>query len=290
MTTVSCLMPVRNAAATVQTAVRSTLRALPDDAELLVRDDGSTDDTLGVLERIRDRRLRVVVGEPVGVAAGVTALLDEASAPVVARMDADDVCLPGRFRRQLALLADADLLFGPAVDWWAGTPVVRPQPFRPVSAAAAPFALLLENPFMHPTLTAHRDVLQRLGGYRQVASEDYDLWLRAAAAGHRLVRDAHPVLVYRRHPGQVTAQPAWRAARTDTELVHEAFDALGTATVGFRPSWFAWRRAGLPVGGAPDGLAEELRRFRGAVSGLPAGQRRPLLRRLAQMERRALLR
>ncbi|PZF63320.1 polypeptide N-acetylgalactosaminyltransferase [Curtobacterium sp. MCBD17_013] len=290
MPTITCVMPARNAAGTVGTAVRTVLRALPEDGELLVRDDGSTDDTLGVLERIRDARLRVLVGPSVGIAAGMNTLLDEVTAPVVARMDADDVCAPFRFRRQLALLRSADLVFAPAVDWLPGTPVARPQPLRRLSAAAAPFALLLENPFMNPTMTARTRLIRDLGGCRSVASEDYDLWLRAAGAGLRLVRDRVPAVLYRRHPGQITAQSWWRAARADTELVHEAFDALALATVGFRPSWFAWRRAGLPAGGAPDGIGEELRRFRGAVAVLPAGQRRPLLRRIALMERRALLR
>jgi hypothetical protein len=117
-----------------------------------------------------------------------------------------------------------------------------------------------------------------------VASEDYELWLRAATAGLRLGRCSAPRLLYRRHPGQVTAQRAWRADRAATTTVEASFHALAEATLGFRPSWFRWRRDGLPPTDVPRGLVEELDAMESRARTLASGRAlRPLLRRTGTM-------
>ena len=71
--------------------------------------------------------------------------------------------------------------------------------------------LLLTNPVCHPTMLATRDIIDRVGGYRSVPAEDYDLWIRVASAGGRIRRLASWGLLYRIHPGQVTGNKAWRS-------------------------------------------------------------------------------
>src|SRR5699024_5894599 len=114
------------AADTIGAAVRSTLRALPADAELVVGDDGSTDDTLARLDDIQDPRLRVTPGPGRGVAATLNALLSGVDSEFVARMDADDVVLPGRFARQLRALEDHDAVFTTVAEW-RGSGLPRPS-------------------------------------------------------------------------------------------------------------------------------------------------------------------
>ncbi|WP_375388150.1 glycosyltransferase family 2 protein [uncultured Amnibacterium sp.] len=241
MPLLSVLLPVKDGSATVLRAARSTLRAMPRDAELVVVDDGSTDATGEVLSRIADRRLRVVRHErPQGVASSLNEALARTDSRVVARMDADDVSLPWRFRVQLPALSGADHVFGALVliDG-RGRPTGLADP-SPVSTEQAPLHLLLENPFAHPTLVARRTALEAVGGYRPTAVEDYDLWLRAVAAGQRLRKLAAPVLAYRRHPGQATQ--SWRRDAPDA-LLDESYGALLPAEL--RPATSGLRSAAV---------------------------------------------
>ncbi|TPW76407.1 glycosyltransferase family 2 protein [Schumannella soli] len=235
MPRLTVLLPVHDGAATIGAAVRSTLRALPRDAELRVLDDASGDATARVVEGIADARLRLDrSARPLGVAAGLNRLLAASDSELVARMDADDLTLPGRFARQVRALRRhrADLLFGTVVQFSSGGRRIRPTAPTGVSAAAFPLHLLLTNPVAHPTLVARRAVLDELGGYASVPSEDYELWLRAAARGHRLVRDGAPAIAYRVHPAQVTASSGWRRASWTDPATAGAFDRLARDRLG----------------------------------------------------------
>ena len=219
MPKLSVLMPVKNGAAYLRTAVRSTLLALPRDAEIVAVDDASSDPTPEILGALaeQDPRLRVLRRErSTGVADALNFALARSDSAVVGRMDADDVCLPWRFRFQLPQLEDADFVFGSMVLVnAAGRPrgFSTPMPIRP---AAAPLLLLLGNLFSHPTMCCRRQAVDALGGYASTEVEDYELWLRAVAAGFRLRKAIPPVLLYRMHGAQVTR--TWRQRLGDTTL------------------------------------------------------------------------
>src|SRR5688572_21419330 len=112
MPAVSVLIPARNAAATLDEALASMQAQTFRDWEAIVVDDGSTDETPNVVAEWvrRDARFHVLrsgVGQ--GLVAALNRALGEARAPVVARMDADDVSLPERLDRQLARLEQGDV-------------------------------------------------------------------------------------------------------------------------------------------------------------------------------------
>lgn len=236
MPELSVLLPARNAEATIGRAVSSTLRAMPRDAELVVLDDGSTDGTLRVLERLgTDARLRVLHagsdgGRGVGFA--LERLRLETDSRYIARMDADDISLPWRFSATTPMLRSADLVFATIVKLHGRRPALGLP--LPISTEAFGFHLLLTNPACHPTLIASREILERVGGYRQVPSEDYDLWLRCASDGGRLARVGTHALVYRVHPGQVTASAAWLSASWTDDRQAQAFADLSERLVGKR--------------------------------------------------------
>lgn len=237
MPELSVLLPARNAEGTIRRAVRSTLSAMPRDAELVVLDDGSCDSTLDILQAlISDSRLRVLqAGEQSGRGVGhaLEFLLASTDSRFVARMDADDISLPARFSQGLPVVRDsADLVFSTFIKLIGR----RPVPGIPLSISSSVFGLhlLLTNPVCHPTLIARRAVLERVGGYREVPSEDYDLWLRCANDGASLTRLALHGLVYRIHPSQVTASRDWRAASWSSHHQAEAFGDLSERMVGVR--------------------------------------------------------
>src|SRR5690606_22298546 len=227
----SVIVPAYNAAGTIVSAIRSTLRALPADAEVVVLDDGSADDTAERARSIADRRVRVFSRPNRGVAATLSELLDATDSELVARMDADDIVLPGRFHRQLgAIAAGTDAVFTTVITWGSGVPGVP----RPSGIAPTEFGLhlLLTNPVAHSTMLARREVIVQAGGYRDVPTEDYDLWLRMATESARMRRLALPGLAYRVHPGQVTASAAWRRASWESPELAASYAALSERLLG----------------------------------------------------------
>ncbi|MCI1017034.1 glycosyltransferase [Microbacterium sp. C5A9] len=288
MPRLSVIVPAYNAADTIASAIRSTVRALPRDAEVVVLDDGSTDGTADAARAVDDQRIRVLSRPNRGVAATLNDLLDATDSEFVARMDADDIVLPGRFRRQLrAMDSGVDGVFSTVVTWGSGVPGVP----RPSGIAPEDFGmhLLLTNPVAHSTFLGRRSAVVDAGGYRELPTEDYDLWLRMAARGMRLQRLALPGLAYRVHPSQVTASADWRRSSWENPELAEAYSSLAQRLLGSP----AVRITSLSIDdrrSADEKLAEVDRfaiDFDRAVESHSQSARRALRRKLA--ERRAWL-
>ncbi len=233
---ISVLMPAHNAEKTIGLAVKSTLFALPRHAVLLVGLDGCTDNTSSVLEKINDPRLKVFeLVENVGVSSMLNTLLSETSTELVARMDADDVCLPWRFRGQLKYYEKhkPDFLFTNGILF--GSPVkpfgLQPQVPLPLLPEDSPQLLLYSNPFMHPTMVADRAAMVNLGGYRQSAAEDYDLWIRAADRGLKIARIAQYGILYRVHANQLTQQQHWKEKLANDSILSGSQSELAKTLV-----------------------------------------------------------
>lgn len=228
MPELSVLMPARNASATIERAVRSTLSAMPGDSELVVLDDGSTDGTSDVLDRVGDRRLRVVRNDTgSGVAGALQQLVGLTDSRVVSRMDADDVTLPGRFSAQAGALDEgADVVWAAVVRFSGRLRDLRPTTPLRLGSDALSLGMLLTNPLSHPTLYVRRSVLDAVGGYAQSLAEDYDLWLRLAASGASMVRMRRTVLAYREHPGQTSGAVGWTETALAEQQLQDSYDAL----------------------------------------------------------------
>lgn len=229
MPQLSVIMPVYNGENTVGAAVRSTLRSMPRDSEIVVLDDASDDGTPSQLRSIEDPRLRVLSNiTNQGVARSLTHLLDSVDSEFVARMDADDLCLPWRFRLQMKLATrspEVDFIFGGAIRFGAG---VMPRSTLPIRYGhVLSMAMLpLRNPYIHPTMFARSDSLRRAGGYRTGPAEDYDLWLRAASNGAGMLRSAYPVICYRKHSNQVSGEKNYSARMLSDEVLYANYCSL----------------------------------------------------------------
>lgn len=224
-----------------------------------------------------------------GVAATLTDLLSATDSEIVARMDADDLVLPGRFwRQQRAIEAGADAVFTTVVAWGSGLPgLPRPTAIRPAEFG---LHLLLTNPVAHSTLVARRSSILDAGGYRSLPTEDYDLWLRMAARGARMHRLALPGIAYRVHSGQVTASVDWRRASWESPELAASYSTLAEQLIHHAS---AARITSLSIA---EGLSDDEKRaqmdafathFESAVATQRPRAQRALRRKLA--ERRAWL-
>lgn len=206
---VSVLVGVHDGAPWIGDAVASVLAQTLADLELIVVDDGSGDATPELLAAVRDTRLRVERQARGGLTRALVRALGLARAPLVARLDADDVALPERLARQRAFLdahPDVGVLGSAAREVDAAgreVAVVRP----PESDGAIRRMLIRRNPFVHSSVMMRRAAVERAGGYdvSLPVAQDYDLWMRMS----RLVGLANlpDVLVVRRLlPGRVSVE------------------------------------------------------------------------------------
>jgi hypothetical protein len=264
----SVVTPVFNAARYVEAAVASVLAQDFADFEFIIIDDGSTDGTAELLGGLAsaEPRIRLLQQPNRGIVASMNRGLAEARGALVARMDADDLSLPGRFRRQVTALQGRPALaavgghvriIGP--DGVASGVALSPTGPRRIRAVSR-----RHSPLFHPAAMMRRDLVTALGGYRAVLelAEDYDLWLRLLDAGHELDNVPALVLDYRVHPSNLSGSVAGplaaralmaraasamrRAGLTDPVDGIEAVtdDALQQLPVPFRPCaterWEAW--------------------------------------------------
>lgn len=182
---VSVLLPCRNGSATLGLALRSVLSQTFCDFELLFLDDGSTDDSVEIAHSFADERIRILSD---GLGKGLPKRLNEgvalARGRYIARMDADDICFPARFERQVMYLdthPEVDLLGCRAVVFRDPATVVGLLPF------AADHARLCARPWRniplpHPSWMGRREWFEthpyRLPEVRR--AEDQELLLRGS--------------------------------------------------------------------------------------------------------------
>jgi hypothetical protein len=259
---VSVLLPVRDAAATLGPCLDSLAAQTLEDHEVVAVDDGSLDGSAeALLERARaDRRLRVLRRPRLGLVSALGAALAEARAPLVARMDADDVALSPRLALQVERLeqdATVDVL-GCRVACAASPGAVAGEGMRAyvewqntlLGHDAMARDRFVESPLVHPSVAARTSALRQLGGWRDFdGPEDYDLWLRAFDAGLRFAKLGETLLEWRDSPGRLTrTDPRYAPARL-LALKREALSrgalAGGRDVVvwGAGPVGRAWSRA-----------------------------------------------
>ena len=207
--TLTVLLPVYNGKALLHQAVVSVLSQRDVDFNLLVIDDGSTDNTLEVLSRFENQCMHVYRHANMGLAATLNRGLELASGKYIARQDQDDLVLPGRFAKQFAFLeANPGIaMVGTWAQIYSGDIPTQRYHRHPCSNEALQLELLFDNPFVHSSMMIRADVLREVGGYCEDKSrqppEDYELWSRIARR-HRVANLPEVLTVYREMPGSMS--------------------------------------------------------------------------------------
>jgi glycosyltransferase involved in cell wall biosynthesis len=230
----SVVMSVFNAEPFLDDAVSSIRGQSFGDFEFIIVDDGSTDGTADRLARHAslDPRIRVLTQENRGLIASLNRAIAACTAPLIARMDGDDVAMPERFARQVQAFRDAPqvVVIGSAFLKLDEQSRVGQQWLPPLSPAEIHSALKRHNCMANPTCMIRRDAVVAAGAYRRafLYCEDYDLWLRMSEIGD-LLNLPEPLLHYRIYP------------KRDARYVEQqTLSELGARASAAR------RRAGLP--------------------------------------------
>ena len=211
---ISVVIPAYNAsrflAETLESALAQTLP--PDD--VVVVDDGSTDDTAAIAERFAPR-VRVFRRTNHGLPASRNFGVEMTTSEWIAFLDADDLWEPNKLERQLEELTrtGADVCYTGHVLLMQQGETTRLGAVIDVPAAEDVRKTLFEHgPFMPSGVIVRRTALEAVNGFDAAmrhGNEDYDLWLRMIHAGTKFAACREPLLLYRRHEGNWSHDMAW---------------------------------------------------------------------------------
>lgn len=212
----SVAMSVHNGASHLTLAIESILTQTFTDFEFLILNDGSSDASADIIDSYaaRDPRIRAIHRENCGLIFSLNQLVEESKAPLIARMDADDICMPERFAKQMAFMA-ANPDYG-VVGTWTSDIDEHGDRFH-ISGADHPtdhdaFLASIDTSMMcHPSVIMRRDLVRSVGGYHDAFThcEDYDLWLRLASVT-KLCSIAERLVQYRHWSNQVSNRFAYK--------------------------------------------------------------------------------
>lgn len=229
--TVSILLPVFNAASTIEAAVHSCLSQSFTDFELIVIDDGSTDETPAILEQLaaNDPRMQILSLPHAGVANAFNEGIKIAKGKFIARMDADDEMFPERIEKQIAFLErHPEIGVVSCLVQHGGDPEKQEgyaTHIHWINSLISPEAIALnrfiESPVCNPSVLFRAELVNKYGACREGNfPEDYEMWLRWMDNGVRFQKIPEVLFTWNDLPGRLT--------RNDPRYSAEAFERAKT--------------------------------------------------------------
>ena len=219
---ISVLIPAFDAARFFPEAIESVLAQTHKDFQLILINDGSTDETLNIATRYakQDPRIQVITHPNMGMGAALNNAMQQATGTWIARLDADDRMLPTRLEKQIQFLKQ-----NPDLKVASSTVQYIDDTGRTIGQYASAFITREEMKraqknhepigFHHPATIFHKQTIQELGGYRPQfwPADDLDLWNRVADAGHGVLVQNEPLTAYRIHASSVMVSKSRTAER-----------------------------------------------------------------------------
>jgi GT2 family glycosyltransferase/CDP-glycerol glycerophosphotransferase (TagB/SpsB family) len=224
-TDVTVVMPAFNAAQYIDAAITSVLAQTVERLELIVVDDGSSDDTAAVVARYAaaDPRVRLVSQANAGPGPARNAAFRVGRGRYFAFLDSDDMWAPTFLERQMAVLErrrDVDVLFGNAWNRGGAREGLPARPTAPDDRRLRLADLLADDSLHFIMAVFRREVIDAVGGFDPMflTNEEYEMWLRAGLAGFTFARNPEPLGWYTCRPGSLSS--------SDTRMLEGALRVL----------------------------------------------------------------
>jgi glycosyltransferase involved in cell wall biosynthesis len=212
---ISVVMPTYNGERFLRPAIESILNQTFPNFELIIIDDGSTDNTPRILSEFKDTRLTALTNQKnLGIAAATNRGLAAARGEYIALQDHDDISLPHRLQTQLAFLNTHPeiALVGSAAELIDENGIAYDNYHEPENDIELKWEALFRCPISHTSVMMRSRIVSETGGYSpdpslKVAS-DYDLLSRIVTR-HRVANLSQALVKWRRHPGasMITNEP-----------------------------------------------------------------------------------
>ncbi|QDT57890.1 Putative glycosyltransferase EpsE [Stieleria bergensis] len=230
---VSVLMAVHNGMPHLPLAIESIQQQTFADWEMIVVDDGSTDESANCIAKyaVADRRIHLVRQSNQGLTPSLNHASKLARGSFLARMDADDVAMPTRFEQQVAFLCNHSDVIAAGAGLLLIDPDGDPLGTQVVSADHDQIIQQLfqgQGALPHPTAMMVAEAFEQVGGYDEsfTKAQDLDLWLRLSAIG-KLANLSEPLLQYRLHVNSITSRHRSEQLECARRAVAAAYQRIG---------------------------------------------------------------
>lgn len=229
---VSVILPIYNAELFLKDCLRSILNQEGVIFEVLAINDGSTDSSLSILKSCKDNRLKIIENfQNKGLIYSLNKAIELAQAPYIARIDADDVCLPGRFLKQYMYLEN-----NPSIDVVGSHSeyidsedrLLKNHKGLSVADDQIKQHLLFGNIISHPSVMIRSDIfLNYKFEMKYYVAEDYGLWVNLVTDGKLIHIIKEPLIRYRRHKGNISRLKTKEKFASIRKIIQFQFDKYG---------------------------------------------------------------
>ena len=189
-------------------ALDSILMQSEQDFELILINDGSTESSIKIMEKYRDDnkdKIKLFSKPKSGLTDSLNYGLRFCSAEIIVRQDADDISHPNRIARQYSILKSNDSLgavgcFYIHID--KDKNLVAKHCVKPQEQSIDKLAGSIPG----GGAMLRKNVIEKLGGWKQKYAQDADMWIRMIRAGYKLINAEEVLYSYRVHPGQISSK------------------------------------------------------------------------------------
>ena len=226
---VSVLMPAYNSELYIAQAIQSILNQTYQNIELIIFDDGSTDNTRTVIEGFDDPRIiKILSDKNYGVVVARNNMIDKAKGEYIALMDADDIADPTRLEKQLLSLESEECDICGSAQWVldqaSGTIKKSKDKYTDSDIRAL---LSIYCSLCNSAITGRAKIFKQFKyEHSMTTSEDYFLWTKMAAAGYRFMNLKERLVTYRRYQGQSSSTHLEKFKITTVEVQKKYLEML----------------------------------------------------------------
>ncbi len=210
---VSVLLPVYNSGHCVSIAIESIINQSFQDFEMIIVNDGSTDNTLSILKGYENKQVKIYDVRHGGVAKAANTGLTYCKGEYVARMDADDWSDPMRLEKQIKYLNDhpeVDIVASKVKYWGDNGPVQGFEKYvdwtnQLIDHESILSSRFVDSPIVNPSAMFKRDLIKKYGVYSEgPIPEDYEMWLRWMAEGVKFAKIDEVLFAWKDSEGRLT--------------------------------------------------------------------------------------